>query len=167
MEHQVGDKVVYPGQGVTEIVSITDEDLGGGTEMKCYNLRLIATSSKVVVPVANTERIGLRTLTDAAVVAEVMDRLRANEENGATDWKDRYRANLERIKTGELGEIVDVILCLANVSARKTLSFRERKMFDHARQMLAYEVADVEGRSAEEVDLEVENALDKLAEAIE
>jgi len=166
VEYQVGDKVVYPGQGITQIVSITEEDLGG-MKMVCYNLRLLATESKVVVPVANADKVGLRTLTDTSVVSEAMDRLRSNEENGATDWKDRYRANLERIKTGQLGEIVDVILCLANVAARKTLSFRERKMFDHARQMLSYEVAEVEGRTAEEVELEVENVLDKLAEEIE
>ena len=88
-----------------------------------------------------------------------MKRLRANDPSAAHDWKDRYRANLDRIKTGDLQEIVDVLLCLADVAGRKTLSFRERKMYDHARQLLVFEVAEVEGRDADEVDQEVEEIL--------
>ena len=74
---------------------------------------------------------------------------------GENDWKDRYRANLDRIKTGDLEEIADVLLCLADVASRKTLSFRERKMFDHARQLLVVEVAEVSDRSQDEVETEI------------
>jgi CarD family transcriptional regulator len=88
-----------------------------------------------------------------------MRRLRRAEPEDPNNWKDRYRANLDRIKTGDLDEIVDVLLCLAEVAGRKTLSFRERKMYDHARQLLAFEVAEVEGRSVEEVEREVDEAL--------
>jgi CarD family transcriptional regulator len=88
-----------------------------------------------------------------------MRRLKSAEGDHAEDWKDRYRANLERIKTGELDEIVDVLLCLAEVASRKTLSFRERKMYDHARQLLVFEVAEVEGRPPEKVEQQVEDAL--------
>jgi CarD family transcriptional regulator len=88
-----------------------------------------------------------------------MRRLRREGVEGENDWKDRYRLNLDRIKTGDLEEIVDVLLCLADVSSRKTLSFRERKMFDHARQLLVVEVAEVSDRPVEEVDAEVEEIL--------
>ncbi len=158
MEFQVGDKVVYPSQGVTFVESITNEVLAG-TEMRCYNLRLLNTDSKVVVPVDNSERVGLRPLSPSADVAKAMKRLKHAEGEDNEDWKDRYRANLDRIKTGDLDEIVDVLLCLAEVASRKTLSFRERKMYDHARQLLVYEVAEVERRPAAEIDAEVVEAL--------
>ena len=158
MQFKVGDKVVYPSQGVSVVESIGVEVLAG-TEMKCYHLRLIGSESKVMVPVTNSERVGLRPLAEKELVRQALKRLKASEGENADDWKDRYRANLDRIKTGELDEIVDVLLCLAEVAGRKTLSFRERKMYDHARQLLVYEVAEVDGRAVEKVEQQVEDAL--------
>jgi CarD family transcriptional regulator len=161
---EVGDKVVYPSQGVSVVESIATEELAG-TEMECYHLRLLNTESKVVVPVDNSERVGLRPLAALPDISRIMKRLQANDTDEAEDWKDRYRANLDRIKTGELEEIVDVLLCLAEVASRKPLSFRERKMFDHARQLLVYEVAVVEGRPVDEVDQQVEDVLRRHIDA--
>ena len=158
MQFKVGDKVVYPSQGVSVVEEISNE-VFAGTEMKCYHLRLIGSDSKVMVPIDNCERVGLRRLSEKKQVKQVMKRLRAAEGENAEDWKDRYRANLDRIKTGDLDEIVDVLLCLAEVAGRKTLSFRERKMYDHARQLLVNEVAEVEKRDADKVEEQVEDAL--------
>jgi len=155
---KVGDKVVYPSQGVSVVEQISKEVLAG-TEMKCYHLRLVGSDSKVMVPIDNSERVGLRPLSEKKQVKKVMRRLKAAEGENAEDWKDRYRANLERIKTGDLDEIVDVLLCLAEVAARKTLSFRERKMYDHARQLLVNEVAEVDRRDVVKVERQVEDAL--------
>ncbi len=154
MGFQVGDKVVYPSQGVTVVESIASEMLAGMT-VECYHLRLLATESKVLVPVQNIERVGLRPLSDLQDVSDSLSRLKANQIDEKGDWKDRYKANLERLKTGELSEVVDVLLCLADVASRKTLSFRERKMFDQAQQILAYEVAEVEQRKIDEVNHEI------------
>ncbi len=115
MRFKVGDKVVYPSQGVSVVEQISKEVLAG-TEMKCYHLRLVGSDSKVMVPVDNSERVGLRPLSEKKQVKKVMRRLKAAEGENAEDWKDRYRANLERIKTGDLDEIVDVLLCLAEVA---------------------------------------------------
>lgn len=158
MQFKVGDKVVYPSQGVTVVEEISNEVLAG-SEMRCYHLRLLGSDSKVMVPVNNSERVGLRPLSEKKNVKQVMKRLKAARGENAEDWKDRYRANLDRIKTGELDEIVDVLLCLAEVAGRKTLSFRERKMYDHARQLLVMEVSVVEGRPPEKVEEQVEDAL--------
>ena len=158
MQFKVGDKVVYPSQGVSEVETIANE-VFAGTDMKCYHLRLINSDSKVMVPVSNSERVGLRPLSEKKLVRRAMKRLKSSEGENAEDWKDRYRANLERIKTGDLDEIVNVLLCLAEVASRKTLSFRERKMYDHARQLLVNEVAEVEGRPVEKVEAQVEDAL--------
>lgn len=158
MGFKVGEKVVYPSQGVSVVESISEEVLGGDP-MRCYHLRLLGSESKVMVPVENSERVGLRPLTEPKLIKKVMKRLKASEGAGAEDWKDRYRANLERLKTGELDEVVNVLLCLAEVAGRKTLSFRERKMYDHARQLLVVEVAEVEGQPVEKVEKRVEDAL--------
>jgi CarD family transcriptional regulator len=95
-----------------------------------------------------------------------MDRLQAGGGQREGDWKDRYRANLDRLKTGSLDEIVDVLLCLSEVASRKTLSFRERKMFDHARQLLVLEVSEVEGRAAEQVEREVGDSLGQISGSV-
>ncbi len=160
MEFVVGDKVVYPSQGVSVVESIADEVLAG-QKMRCYHLRLLSTSSKVMVPVGNSERVGLRPLSEPTVVDRALSRLQGRDADREHDWKDRYRANLDRIKTGDLDEIVDVLLCLAEVASRKTLSFRERKMFDHARQLLAHEVAEVTNRELDVVDGEIEDMIQK------
>ena len=166
MEFSVGDKVVYPSQGVSVVESIQDEELAG-TTMSCYTLRLLSTDSKVMVPVANSERVGLRPLSEKPAVARALNRLRSGDADGGEDWKDRYRANLDRIKTGDLDEIVDVLRCLAEVAGRKTLSFRERKMYDHARQLLVVEVAQVEERDIPEVEQEIDEALGQPVEPLE
>ncbi len=166
MEFNVGDKVVYPSQGVSVVESITDEELAGST-MSCYTLRLLSTESKVMVPIVNSERVGLRPLSDEPAVKSALERLRSGDADGNDDWKDRYRANLDRIKTGDLDEIVDVLRCLADVAGRKTLSFRERKMYDHARQLLVVEVAVVEDRDVAEVEQEIDNALGQPVEPLE
>ena len=166
MEFNIGDKVVYPSQGVSVVESITDEELAG-TIMNCYTLRLLSTDSKVVVPLVNSERVGLRPLSEKTGVTQALKRLTSGETEAAEDWKDRYRANLERIKTGDLDEIVDVLRCLAEVAGRKTLSFRERKMYDHARQLLVVEVAVVEGREIPEVGQQIDDALGQPVEPIE
>ncbi len=158
MEFQVGDKVVYPSQGVSVVESITTQEFLG-EEVRCYNLRLLSTNSRVMVPVSNSERVGLRPLAPPDHVEKVLDRLRDQSASGEGDWKDRYKANLDRIKTGDLEAVVDVILCLADVASRKSLSFRERKMFDHARQLLVYEVAEVEDRPVEEVEADIDRAI--------
>jgi CarD family transcriptional regulator len=166
VDFSVGDKVVYPSQGVSVVENISEEELAG-TTMSCYTLRLLSTDSKVVVPVTNSERVGLRPLSDKPVVARALDRLRSGDPDGAEDWKDRYRANLDRIKTGDLDEIVDVLRCLAEVAGRKTLSFRERKMYDHARQLLVVEVAEVEARDIPAVEQEIDDALGLPMDTVE
>jgi len=166
VEFNVGDKVVYPSQGVSVVESITDEELAGCV-MSCYTLRLLSTDSKVVVPVTNSERVGLRPLSEKTSVTRALERLSSGEANGVEDWKDRYRANLERIKTGDLDEIVDVLRCLAEVAGRKTLSFRERKMYDHARQLLVVEVSVVEDREIPEVEKQIDDALGQPVEPLE
>lgn len=166
MEFNIGDKVVYPSQGVSVVESITEEELAGCT-MNCYTLRLLSTDSKVVVPVNNSVRVGLRPLSEKAAVAGALERLGSGETDGVEDWKDRYRANLERIKTGDLDEIVDVLRCLAEVAGRKTLSFRERKMYDHARQLLVVETAVVQDREIPEVEKEIDDALGQPVDPLE
>ena len=137
---------------------ISDEVLAGAS-MSCYHLKLVGSESKVMVPVTNSTRVGLRPLSEKKVVKQAMKRLRTAEGENADDWKDRYRANLERIKTGDLEEVVNVLLCLAEVASRKTLSFRERKMYDHAKQLLVMEVAEVDGKPVDKVEQQVEDAL--------
>ena len=89
MNFKVGDKVVYPSQGVSVVEEISNEVLAGD-EMKCYHLRLLGSESKVMVPVTNSERVGLRPLSEKKLVKKAMKRLKAAYGENSEDWKDRY-----------------------------------------------------------------------------
>ena len=157
MKFKVGDKVVYPSQGVSVVVEISNEVLAGD-EMKCYHLRLLGSESKVMVPVTNSERVGLRPLSEKKLVKKAMKRLKAVDGENSEDWKDRIgptsTASRPAISTKSW-----MFSCAAEVAGRKTLSFRERKMYDHARQLLVMEVAEVEDSPVEKIEQLVENAL--------
>jgi len=133
--------------------------------MSCYHLRLLNTESKVWC--GRQRRAGRA----AAAVPEERRRRRcgacAPPRRRGRQLEGPLPANLDRIKTGDLDEVVDVLLCLADVARRKTLSFRERKMFDHARQLLVYEVAAVKGKPAEKVERDIEKALQVQPEPVD
>ena len=160
MGFNIGDKLVYPNHGVG-IVETIGESLLDGRAHPCYQVRLLENNSRVVVPVGNSERVGLRPLTrrqDVTVVFRVLED-GTFQSNG--DWKGRFKQNLDKMRSGRLSEIADVLKNLNWVQKQKTLSFREKKMYERARYLIVSEIAHVNGAPQEEVEREVERALDR------
>ncbi len=163
MSFKIGDKIVYPNHGVTIVEGIGISSLGG-TPSTCYDLRLLANDSRLMVPVANTERVGLRRLYHRNQIRGLLTQLEVHTSAPHSDWKGRYRDNLERMKTGKLEDVADVLKNLTEVARRKSLSFREKKMYDRARYLLVSEIAIVKEIPETDAEQLVDVSLTKCLE---
>ena len=166
MSFRVGEKVVYPNHGVSVVEKIGE---GFGTEpvspRSFYHLRLLSNNSKVMVPIGNTDLIGLRRLTQRKDITGLMKMLADGRFSASGDWKGRYKQNLDKMKSGRLQDIADVLKTLNYISARKTLSFREKKMYERARYLIISEIAVINGMDEQEVERQVDRALAKSAQS--
>ncbi len=135
----VGDRVVYPMHGAGTIEGVEEREILGKTH-RYYVLRLPIGDMKVMIPVDNTEGIGLRDVIPPSEVEKVMGVLRQECTAMSTNWNRRYRSNLEKIKSGDIYEVADVVRNLASREREKGLSTGERKMLDSAKEILISEL---------------------------
>ncbi len=135
----IGDRVVYPMHGAGTIEGVEEREILGKTH-HYYVLRLPIGDMKVMIPVDNTKEIGLRDVIDAEEVDKVMLVLRQECTAMSTNWNRRYRSNLEKIKSGDIYEVADVVRNLSSREREKGLSTGERKMLDSAKEILVSEL---------------------------
>ena len=112
-------------------------------EQVLFHLRLLSNNSKVMVPEDNLDLVGLRPLGDKALIDELFATLEDGNIDTYKDWKGRYKQNLDKMKTGQLDEVAGVLKNLSLVSQKKSLSFREKKMYERAKYFIVSEVAQV------------------------
>ena len=141
LSFRVGDKAVYPAHGVAEITGIERREISG-SEQTFYILRILENGMRIMVPMKNASAVGLRAVVGKAEIKEVYDILRSKEVSvdGQT-WNRRYREYMEKIKTGSVYEIAEVLRDLFLLKVEKELSFGERKMLDTARSLLLKELS--------------------------
>lgn len=147
----IGDRVVYPNHGVGVIEQISSRTIGTSVE-KFYLLKIKASSLKVMIPFHNALNVGLRPVVRNGEVQKIVDFLSSGECNNAQDWKDRFKENSERMRTGYLMDVAAVLKSLLMLGATKSLSFREKKMLERARYLLVSELAI--SRNCEEGQIE-------------
>jgi CarD family transcriptional regulator len=155
---KVGQKVVYPSHGVSLVEKIEAAQMDGAEQI-CYHLRLLANNSKVMIPKTNLELVGLRPLCQSREVRALFDILEDGNIDTYKDWKGRYKQNLDKMKTGRLTDVAEVLKNLRLVSQRKSLSFREKKMYERAKYFIVSEVAHVKDIPEREAENLVEQAL--------
>ncbi|MEM7048222.1 MAG: CarD family transcriptional regulator [Acidobacteriota bacterium] len=158
MTFKPGQKVVYPNHGVG-IVEKIEPGAIDGIEQTYYFLRLLSNNSKVMVPEDNLDLVGLRPLCTEKEISELFEILEDGNIDTYKDWKGRYKQNLDKMKTGHLTEVAEVLKNLRLVSQRKSLSFREKKMFERAKYFIVSEVAHVRDISERKSEEQVEDAL--------
>ncbi len=148
---KLGDKIVYPGHGVGEIEGIRSTVLGG-QEHHIYNIKIIESGMKVMVPVSQAASVGLRKIVDKRAIDEVFSILKDRDFKIDTQtWNRRFREYTQKIKTGSVFEIAMVLRDLSVLSADKELSFGEKKMLDQAEALLVSEIAIAKARPHEKV----------------
>ena len=148
---KVGDKIVYPGHGVGEINSLKSRNIGG-TEAQFFEITIVESGMKIMVPAQQAEAVGLRKVVDRKSVEKVYAILRSRGMKIDTQtWNRRFREYSQKIKTGSVFEIAEVLRDLSVLGSGKELSFGEKKMLDMAQSLLVSEIAIAKSRSYEKV----------------
>ena len=155
---ELGQKVVYPNHGVSIVEEIAESEIEGERHV-FFHLRLLSNDSKVMVPEPNLELVGLRPLCKPKEIKELLALLEDGNIDTYKDWKGRYKQNLDKMKTGDLPDVAEVLKNLRLVAQRKSLSFREKKMYESAKYFIVSEVAHVKKIAEEDAEKLVEKAL--------
>ena len=154
---KIGDKVVYPMHGAGDIVSIEDKAILD--EIQSYYIIKMPGEVKVMVPTAKAEEIGVRPIVDKETAGKVMKILEQDSTEMSMNWNKRYRDNMDKLKTGDIYEVADIVRNLSFKQKDKGLSTGEKKMLLNAKQILVSELVLVESRDKQEVEEEVENVI--------
>ena len=160
MPFKVGEKVVYPNHGIGVIEDIAHREMGAGLN-RFYMLRLKATDSVVMVPIDNASEVGLRAPIKSKDCERLLKNLSENFAAPPADWKDRYKEFLEKMRTGDVFTVAEVLKTLTYLSMRKPLSFREKRMLERARFLVISELAMVYRKSDTDLEPTVDEALSK------
>ena len=151
-EFHIGDRVVYPNHGVGIVEQIGTRTLGQAVE-RYYLLNIKSSNLKVTIPFHSVGIVGLRRVVRNGDIQKILDYLEDGNGDSAADWKDRFKENSDRMRTGSLLEVAAVLKSLLVLKEAKGLSFREKKMLERARYLLVSELALA--RNCEEQNIEL------------
>ena len=153
----VGDKVVYPMHGAGVIESIEEKAILD--EKQSYYIIKMPGEVKVMVPTAKAEEIGVRNIIDKASAEKVIKVLEQESTEMSMNWNKRYRDNREKMKTGNIYEVADIVRNLSFKQKEKGLSTGEKKMLLNAKQILVSELVLAEQKDLNEIESIVENKI--------
>jgi len=138
---KVGESAVYPAHGIAVIKRIDEREVGG-KKKSFYVLQVIENQMTIMVPTDNAEAVGLRSIISDDDVKKVYTILKMRDVKiDQTTWNRRYRDYMEKIKTGSIYEIAEVLRDLFLLRHSKDLSFGERKMLDQAKALIVKEIS--------------------------
>ena len=160
MDFQIGDKVVYPNQGVGIIEQVSTRNVTGQPEM-FYLLKLNSSSLRVMVPTTNVINVGLRRVSKTREIGTILDYLQKGQVKAPQDWKGRFKENSEKMRTGSLQQVAEVLKSLLMLNQVKPLSFREKRMLDRAWALLVDEIASARGLDKQAVETNLVKTLTK------
>ncbi len=146
----VGDRVVYPNHGAG-IIEAVDERVIEGQARRYFVLRLSQGDLKVLVPTDNTEEVGLRGVISASEVDQVFDVLKQEQSAMPSNWNHRYKKNRDKLKSGDVYEVAEVVRNLAIRDREKGLSTGEKRMLNLARDILVSEIVFAKDCGGDEV----------------
>ena len=153
----IGDKIVYPMHGAGTIDAIEEKNILG--EKQNYYIIKMPGEVKVMVPTDKAEEVGVRNVINEEEASKVMSILGENETEMSQNWNKRYRDNMDKMKSGDIYEVADVVRNLSFKQKEKGLSTGEKKMLNNAKQILVSELVLAEHASQEEVEQLVENKI--------
>lgn len=155
----VGDFIVYPMHGAGTIDAIEEKDILG--EKQSYYILKMPGEVKVMVPTDKAEKIGVRNIIDKSSAEKVFSILEEDETEMSMNWNKRYRDNMDKMKSGDIYEVADVVRNLSFKQKEKGLSTGEKKMLLNAKQILVSELVLAEKSSYEEMENIVDNKINQ------
>ena len=159
MAFQVGDKVIYPNHGLGVIQQIETKTIMG-TTCGFYYLRM-ANETTVLVPVDNVDGVGLRRAVNDDEIARLFSLLGDGKIDSHQNWKGRFKDNSDRMRTGSIYDVVEVLKSLTFLARSKNLSFREKRMLDRAKFLVISEISEVAREKSEAIEQKVDSALER------
>ena len=154
----IGDKVVYPMHGAGIIEGIEEKDVLG--EKQNYYIIKMPGEVKVMVPTAKATDVGVRDIIDSNTASKVFKVLETNSTGVEMNWNKRYRDNMEKMKSGDIYEVADVVRDLSFKQKEKGLSTSEKKMLLNAKQILVSELTLAENSKKEDIEAIVNSKID-------
>jgi CarD family transcriptional regulator len=154
----IGDKVVYPHHGAA-IVERREVKEAFGQKREYLVLRLAYGDLTLMVPADNTEEVGLREVINDEEVEEVFAVLRKKDVRMPTNWSRRYKNHVEKLKSGDIYQVAEVVRNLSNRDKDKGLSAGEKRMLNRARQILVSELTFAIGVDEAEAEKKLDDAL--------
>ena len=160
MGFKIGDKVIYPNHGLGVVEKVEEKTILG-TTCGFFHLRILSNETTVLVPVANVDNVGLR----RAITDEEVERLFLLLGDGKIDnhqnWKGRFKDNSDKMRTGSIYDMADVLKSLTFLAKSKSLSFREKRMLDRAKALIISEISEVMQTTVAAIEDRVNQALEK------
>src|SRR5947209_3380724 len=156
---EVGDKVIYPNHGLGIVERIEDKTILG-TTCGFYHLRIVANDTTVLVPLANVDGVGLRRAIGDEEVERLFTLLGDGKIDNHQNWKGRFKDNSDKMRSGSIYEVADVLKSLTFLAKSKSLSFREKRMLDRAKFLIISEVSEVMRETAAAIEGRVDRALE-------
>lgn len=155
--YKIGDKAVYPAQGVGVIEAIESREFGGQAH-DFYILRIMDSDMTIMIPVRNAGQVGMRCPLPQEQVPAIFELLGepAGTRPPVTSWSRRQREYQEKIKSGDPFGVAEVLRELYLIREGKELSYGEKKVLELARKLLVKEIALVEGAHEDHVTARVE-----------
>jgi len=157
---KIGDKVIYPNHGLGVVEKVEEKTILG-TTCGFFHLRILSNETTVLVPVANVDNVGLR----RAITDEEVERLFMLLGDGKIDnhqnWKGRFKDNSDKMRTGSIYDMADVLKSLTFLAKSKSLSFREKRMLDRAKALIISEISEVMQTTAAAIEERVNSQLEK------
>lgn len=154
----IGDRVVYPMHGAGVIEAIEEREVLGEYH-KYYVMNIPVGNMKVYIPLNNVNQLGIRGVISSEEVPQVLKILENESTLPVLAWNRRYRANMDRIKSGDIYSIAEVVRSLSQRDRDKGLSTGEKKMYDNAYQILVSELILAEGVQADEMTERIKGIL--------
>ncbi|GLI20297.1 MULTISPECIES: CarD family transcriptional regulator [Tepidanaerobacter] len=153
----IGDKVVYPMHGAGIIEAIEEKEILG-EKQKYYIMKMPIGNMKVMIPLNHIEDIGIREVAREDEIQEAFNVLQGQESKMSSNWNRRYRANMDKIRSGDILQVAEVVRNLSLREKEKGLSTGERKMLENAKHILISEIVLSKNIQEDEALQMIENA---------
>jgi CarD family transcriptional regulator len=155
---KIGDRVIYPNQGLGIIENIQDEAYNG-ERFRILHLRIQANNTLVLVPSSSAEEIGIRKLISERAVKEIFDFMKNGEIEVTMNWKGRYKEHVNLMRSGTILDMVAVLKSLYYLSLIKPLSFREKKMMEKAKELIVTEISVASSLPVSQIERKIVSTL--------
>jgi CarD family transcriptional regulator len=162
---KIGDKVIYPNQGLGVIEAIQEEAYDGQRFM-VFHLRIISNNTLVTIPSSDALELGIRRPVSNGSIRKIYEFMGNGDIDVTTDWKGRYKEHLNLMKSGTLFDMATVLKSLYYLSLHKPLSFREKKMMEKAKELIVSEISLAAAAPSSKVEEKILGSLSRCFKTV-